>query len=157
MRKLELRPNSSGYTATPGNEIDSVQVDGGPSRSRRSFIGKPSTVNVGWMLDEQGFNYLTAFFRTATANGALPFLCDLLLDYANLEEYTCKFIPGSFKPVASTAAFTFNATAQFEVQPLQTNEEHDLDIIEYWEETYGRFDLAGRLSQVVNIILPETF
>lgn len=156
MRKLYLRPNSSGYTATLGNEIITAQVDGGPSRSRRDFVGKPSTVNVAWMLDEAGFDYLGAFFRTGTANGALPFLCDLLLDRAALVEYTCKFIPGTFKPVASTAAFTFNATAQFEVQPLAVDEDLDNAIMDTWEMSNGQgFDSLAVLAYIANVLMPE--
>lgn len=155
MRKLLLRPNSSGYAATAGNEIVSAQVAGGASRSRRDFIGAPSIINVAWMLDEGGFEYLGAFFRTATANGALPFLCDLLLDKPALAEYNCKFVPGSFKPIASTAAFTFNAAAQFEVQPLPIDEELDNNILDLWEQAGGgAFDLAGRIAHTANVVLP---
>jgi hypothetical protein len=154
MRKLLLRPNSAGYAVVLGNEIVSINVDGGPSRSRRDFLGKPSMVNVAWMLDQAGSEYLNAFFRTATANGSLPFLCDLLLDRSTLEEYTCKFVPGSFKPIGSTAAFTFNAIASFEVQPLPVNAELDTEIMDSWEMTRN-FDSLLALSNIANIYMPE--
>lgn len=155
MQKLMLRPNSSGYSVTSGNEIVSAQTAGGPSRSRRDFLGAPSVVNVAWMLDELGFEYLNAFFRGVTEKGALPFLCDLLLERAFLQEYTCKFVPGSFKPVSSTAAFTFNATAQFEVLPLPDNDYLDASIVAYFEYSGGSFTIANRLSHSVNVVAPE--
>lgn len=156
MRKLLLRPNSSGYTATAGNEIMSAATDGGASRSRRDFIGAPALINVAWMLDEDGFDYLGAFFRTGTANGSLPFLCDLLLDRPMLREHTCKFVPGSFKPIASTAAFTFNAAAQFEVLPLPVDEELDNNIMDLWEQSNGGvFDIAARIAYTANVVIPE--
>lgn len=155
MRKLLLKPNTSGYSVTIGNEIVSVQVSGGASRSRRDYVGLPSTVNVSWMLDEAGFDYLNAFFRTITQNGVLPFLCDLLLDRPALVEYTCKFIPNSFKPVASTTgASIFNATAQLEVLPKITDELLDLEIIETYE-AYNNFDPIAALALIVNITMPD--
>jgi hypothetical protein len=158
MRKLYLRPNSSGYTATAGNEVVSAATEGGASRSRRDYIGAPAMISVAWMLDESGFDYLNAFFRTITKSGSLPFLCDLLFDRPYLVEHTCKFIPGSFKPIASTAAFTFNAIANFEVLPQPVDEDEDLNIVAYWEATNGMpigFPLAGRIDHIANVVLPE--
>lgn len=158
MRKLLLRPNSQGYAATAGNEVVSAATDGGASRSRRDFIGAPAMINVAWMLDEAGFEYLNAFFRTITKSGSLPFLCDLLFDRPYLVEHTCKFVPGSFKPIASTAAFTFNAIATFEVLPQPVDEDADLNIVSYWEATNGApvtFPLADRVDRIANVVLPE--
>lgn len=156
MRKLLLRPNSSGYTATAGNEVVSAATEGGASRSRRDFIGAPSMINVAWMLDEDGFDYLNAFFRTGTKSGSLPFLCDLLLERAGLIEHTCKFVPGSFKPIASTAAFTFNAMATFEVLPSVTDEDLDNAIMDTWEMSGGEnFDNLALIAEVANVLMPQ--
>lgn len=156
MRKLLLRPNSSGYTAQVGNEVVSAATEGGASRTRRDYVGAPGLINVAWMLDEDGFDYLNAFFRTVVQAGSLPFLCDLLLDYAALKEYTCKFVPGSFKPIASTAAFTFNAAAQFEVLPIKPNEAFDLDIVYLFEQFGGHPSSFFNLLEIfANQTMPD--
>ncbi len=156
MRKLLLRPNSTGYAANAGDEILSIKVAGGASRSRRDFIGAPATVNVGWMLDEAGFDYLNAFYRTVTQSGALPFLCDLLLERPFLVEHTCKFIPNSFKPIGSTTGSSiFNSSAQFEVLPTITNEDLDMEIVETYEAYEGAFDPIAALAFIVNEVMPD--
>ena len=155
MRKLLLRPNSSSYTVEPGNEVVATDVAGGPSRSRRDFIGMPTKVNVAWWLDEDSFMYLNAFFNTVLQKGSLPFLMDLLIDKPYLTEHTCKFSPGSFKPVASTTAFTFTATCVLEVQPLPVNETFDLEVIDTYETTGGRYDGLSVIARIANIYMPD--
>lgn len=158
MNKLFLRPNSSGYAVSPQSEVVSTELDGGMSRSRRDKLGMPSLVNVAWMLDEQGFEYLNAFFFTVLKSGTLPFLCDLLLDHPALTEHTCKFVPGSFKPISNTSAFIFNATAQLEVKPNPRDEAADILLVAYYEASGGgSFDLAGALARLATVTIPANF
>lgn len=154
MDKLKLRPVSSGYNATPNADVVATQTGGGFSRSRRDTFGGVATINVSWTLDEAKFTYLCAFYFTALANGTLPFLCDLLFDEPRLVEYQCKFVPGTFKPVANVIAMIFTASAQLELKPKPRDTVFDLSYVAYFN-AYEGTNFAVRVSDIANEKLAE--
>jgi hypothetical protein len=156
MEKLMLTPIASGYAATPGNEVASVTLDGGASRSRRIQLGAHSIVNVSWVTGEDGYRYLTAFFNTITGKGALPFLMDLLLDNPSLTTHICKFVPNTFKPISSVTARRFTASAQLEVKPLAINTASDLELVRSYNLALGQIGEFSfeRISRIANVVLP---
>src|SRR5687768_16414160 len=97
MAKLYLCPLSSGYAAQQKSGVLSVELDGGASRYRRDILNCAFLVNVAWLCDEEEYDYLCAFQRTATLNGSLPFSIDLTLDESGPSEYEAYFVPDTFR------------------------------------------------------------
>ena len=81
---LVLDPDANGYSAKPGPTVIATKLDGGAPRSRADQYYATEQVTVRWTTDIAGYNYLRAFFRTATAYGALPFWVSLILDGADM-------------------------------------------------------------------------
>jgi hypothetical protein len=157
MRKLLLTPNQSGYVAEDGVEALSAALDGGPSRTRRDFVGAVARVNCTWNLPPTEYQYMKAFLRTATAQASTPFYIDLILDEPELLEYTAKFIPGTFR-LTGVRGLTTSVSAQLEVRPRPVDEVYDEAILDNFE-SYGGDDgqatIYQLLSDLVNISLPE--
>jgi hypothetical protein len=156
MRKLVLTPSEAGYSATPGSDVLSVQLSGGPSRTRLDFVGSVATVNVSWNIPVDAFNYLQAFYRTGAQQGGEPFLIDLILDGAALVEYEAKFIPESYQ-VVGVQGLTTMVTAQLEVKPAAVDAAYDEALMDAYE-AYG--DQVGTaldaLAYLVNVVAPAT-
>src|SRR5690242_15106844 len=94
--KIKCQPNSDGYAIKEGNEVISVELDGGGPRMRRDKIGAVAVANVKWDCHQARYDYLKAFHRTATAKGSLPFNIDLVLDNSVPTTYKVRFVPDSF-------------------------------------------------------------
>jgi hypothetical protein len=155
MNKLFITPIVSNYSVASPDNVISTTTAGGFSRSRLDIVGGIMIVNVSWMLDENAFNYLNAFYYTILANGTLPFLCNLVLDKAALSEYQCKFVAKSFKPISSLTAMRFTASAQFEVKPTVRDANRDNAIVGYFGASQTIFNLADRIAKIANVILPH--
>jgi hypothetical protein len=153
MRKLLVAPSKSGYAATPGNELLSVQLSGGPSWVRRDFIGAVAMIDATWNLPPEGANYLQAFYRTELQRGALPFLIDLILDDFDLAEYQARFVPGSFR-IGSVQGLKTSFSAQLEVKPRAADAVADESLMEVFEafDVEGGYAL-GLLEELVNVDL----
>jgi len=135
--KLLLVPDSSAYSVERGDEVLSVILDGGASKFRKDIIDAAFRVNVAWILDPEGYQYLNAFFRTATARGSLPFEIDLVLDTTEYQECVAHFIPGSFKLTAQKGLSYFvSATLEVEAPVNLTEEADDEEIIDDYEEAH---------------------
>lgn len=125
MAKLLFRPTRDGYSAQRGQEVLAVQLDGGASRFRRDILNAPFRVTTSWQCNPEQYNYLNAFYRTATEHGSSPFEIDLFLDNADYVEYTAKFIPASFK-LDSQSGLTYYVSAELEVEkPFDPDEATD--------------------------------
>jgi hypothetical protein len=158
MRKLLVVPEQAGYSVNFGNEVLSAELDGGPSRTRRGFIGAVASVPVAWSLPMGQAEYLLAFFRTATEVGSEPFLVDLIIDHAALSEYTAKFEPGSFK-IGSVKGLQTSFSARLQVKPNVPDTANDNLILDAYEafgedDPLGFFDL---LADFVNVQFPAAF
>lgn len=150
LEKLNLLPDQSGYAYSPENELVSIKLDGGLSRSRKDITGAASKVDVKWIFTLEEFQYFQAFFSFVTSRGALSFLLDLLLDRPETEEFTCKFVPNTL--VVTNEGLARMVSAQLEVLPKP-----DLVLDEIIVALYGRSDMLDPLEQLVNVdwVLPN--
>lgn len=152
--KLNLRPDSSGYSVKDGADVIFTELDGGAGRYTRDKWGATSSVDVSWTLNPLNHQYLRAFYNTVGKTGA-PFLCDLILDDPFPIEHVCRFVPGTMN-LGNQQGYTYVSSAQFEVEPILPDLELDNAIIElfaeYGDDTAGLINL---LEQLVNVNLPE--
>lgn len=154
LTKCNLAPEKQGYTHQDGNEVISVALDGGLSRTRKDKINAAMTVSVQWSCDKITYNYMRSFYRGVTESGALPFLIDLLIDDAcTLTEVEARFVPGTFR-LASHSGINYIITATLEIKsPVGSGN------IAYWLNEFNMNDYNAmfyedELNTVVNTILP---
>lgn len=114
--KLAIPPDTNAYTVKPGTTVVQTQLDGGAPRTRADFDGAAEIVTVQWTVGKDGFEYLRAFYRTATGKGALPFTADLQIEAGAADTYTCYFQQDSFQ-LASVSGLTYVITATLLVLP----------------------------------------
>jgi hypothetical protein len=135
MQTMAIPPDQNSYSISAGSD-DTVEValDGGASRRRADKDQATRTIAVQWSVDDVGYNYLQAFYRTATAKGSMPFLCGLVNDQA-IDNYTCWFVDKTFV-LSSTMGNTFVVTANLEVLPTAIDETQDQSVIDAYV-TYG--------------------
>jgi hypothetical protein len=124
MMKCMVSPSQAGYSAQPGNEAIAVQLDGGAPRVRADQLGGAYLITVQWTIGPEDFDYLMAFYRTGTKKASLPFTIDLLLDSAEITEYTAYIVPGSWK-FSGKQGLTYTIDAQLTVLPLPVDEVGD--------------------------------
>lgn len=154
MRKLLVTPSKSGYAVGVGNEARSVALDGGPSRTRRDFIGAVSLVDCSWNLPPDAFTYFQAFYRTATEMATEPFLIDLVLDEFSLLEYQSRFVPGSMR-ITGVSGMETSVAAQLETRPRPVNAVVDEGILMLYEAyEMGGALLLETLVHLVNVDMP---
>lgn len=119
MYTLGLLPDQSGFNVQAGDTNIAVKLDGGAPRVRADQQGAVSTVNCKWTLTAAQFDYMMAFYRTGTNNGASPFQISLCgIDASEYATYTAQFVPGTFKPVSQQEGLTYVVEAQLWVAPL---------------------------------------
>lgn len=147
--KLQIPPDQAAYVAVSGNEVLSVKLDGGASRYRSDIIGAWSSVTAQWTLNRMQYNYLSAFFRTKTKRGAIPFLCDLYLESSEIQEFTCYFVPSTFQLI-SQAGLTFTVGASLEVKPPVPDPDADNALVVLYEE-YG--DTGGNILALLSTLV----
>jgi len=156
LRKLLLAPDADGYGSTDGTEVIATSLAGGPSRFRRDFIGAPKVVNVQWTMNPSQYAYWRAFYATATMNGSLPFICDLVgNDGAGPAEHVCSFVPGSIG-LPSQRGLTYVQQAQIEAKPLATDAVADTERMDIYEESQGQPDQwLAELSRLATVTIPS--
>lgn len=153
--KLLLDLDASSYTSTFGNEILSVTVQNGPSRTRRDFVGAPTIVACQWVLMDIEYEYLMAFYRTSIVMGTLPFLLDMVIDYAPEAEFQCKFVAGSLV-LSAVQGDSYTVTAGLEVKPIPANADNDQSVIELFTEYgIGVEPFINELAYFTNVVMPE--
>lgn len=96
MAKLHFPPAATGYSAQPRSGVLAVELDGGSARYRTDVLHNPHRVRATWFCNQVQYDYLNAFHRTATTNGALPFDVRLRLDNEAAADYSAHFVPGTF-------------------------------------------------------------
>lgn len=97
MRHLILPPD--GFSLTGSRQASSVAAT---LNSPQGFYAPTQRmqawrVEVSWTCSLADFDYFMAFWRTATARGALPFTVDLPLESAELTTHVARFVPGSIR------------------------------------------------------------
>ena len=89
-------PNRQSFLAT-ANDTLSVRHQGGAGRYRVGTPGEPWRINAMWMVDEIGFQYLRAFYRTGLSNGSLPFVVKLRFPKKTVTKHKAFISPGSLR------------------------------------------------------------
>ncbi len=145
--KLLIPPDQASYSFEEFSPVLAAKLDGGASRTRLDVIGGDPSVNVQWTLSRENFQALVDFYRTSANLGADSFFLDLYLEAAELAEYECHFIPGSFK-LSSQTAHRFVVTATLEVKPSGRDQEYEQAIVMIFEE-YGSVKEADEAFQVL--------
>lgn len=125
---LEILPQAAGYSVAHGNTVVAVELDGGAPRYRSDKLGKTAKINVTWILAPAAYSYFMAFFRTAIANGALPFEIDLIIDSAAVATYTARFEPGSLR-LSSQEGLMYQVDATLDATPAAVNTSADETLI----------------------------
>ena len=154
LTKCNLAPEKQSYTHQDGNEIVSVNLDGGLSRTRRDKINSAMIVGVQWSCDKFTYNYMRSFYRGVTESGALPFLIDLLVDDAcALTEVEAKFVTGTFR-LASHSGANYIITANLEIKPPVGSGDIAYWLNEFNMDPYNAMFYEDELNTVVNSNLP---
>jgi hypothetical protein len=154
MLKLIIPPDNSSYNVTDGDSVVSVKLDGGASRYRSDKLGATSAVDVVWIVDKSGFEYLRAFYRGASISGALPFTIDLILDSADVTEHKSYFKQGTFKLVEQRG-LSYTVSASLEVEPLPVDVYNLTGIVILYNESGDGWRFSEDfLNTIVNDTLP---
>ena len=159
LKKFQIPPEQASYAVDDGESVIRTVLDGGKGKYRTDILNATSTVDVTWVFSAIEYEYFRAFFKgTAAAQGATPFLIDLILDEAQaLTEHTAYFIPNKTK-LTKVRGMSYTVKAQLEVEPKEYTEGY-FDFIVYMYETYGEnqqgmADMLAQLEQLVNVDLP---
>lgn len=139
--KMDLCPNQDGYSVQHGYGIIRQQLEGGASRFRKNKKNVPSIVNVSWLVEKDGYDYLKAFYEI-WQNQDEAFLLDLIIDDAELLEYSCNFTGGIV--LNSVLGYSYRVSAELEAKTKKRNPDQDEIII------LGVLDLVNPLEELVN-------
>ncbi|OTG85812.1 hypothetical protein B9T31_09455 [Acinetobacter sp. ANC 4558] len=153
MHKLLYCSTQSGYSAQLGDGVISQQLDGGAPRYRRALKGSYHTASVQWVVKDEGYQYLMAFYRVWARNPSRRFLAKLCIDSPVVEDYQCYF-SGSPR-LTSKEAGVYTVTAEFRVKPLNTDPNLDNLIVNAGSEGVDLNDLTNPLETLVNESLPK--
>lgn len=91
---LDLRPEQSGYSVNLQNSNIDLALEGGPSKKRGDVLFAPHTVTATWTLKTEEYSPFMGFFRTTLADGAIPFLLNLVTDIGLPTLHKCRTIGG---------------------------------------------------------------
>lgn len=144
MQTCKLIPDSAGYTAEQANNtVNSGPLAGGPSRSRVDIIGGSGKATASWTSGPAGYDYLMAFYRTATNFGADPFIINMILDSSAILPYTVKFT--SMPKLSGQKGHSYTTSCELEVYPQPVNNAADQTIIDNFNPNQDT-DGMGNLS-----------
>lgn len=154
LAKLTLRPDAQGYSVSDGQDVIAIELDGGAMRYSRDKWGSTSRVSATWTLLPDQYQYLRAFYNTTIAKGALPFLCDLILDDPSPVEHVCRIIPGTMN-LGSQQGFAYISSCTLEVEPVMVDIEYDTALVMLYDEYGdGAYMILNLLEKLVNVDLP---
>lgn len=97
LNKLVYCVQQSGYTVDFGTNVIVQELEGGPSRYRVDSKNNVHYINSTWVVGKKGYQYMMAFFNVWQRNPSQPFLANLIIDDAELDEYECFFRNGGFR------------------------------------------------------------
>lgn len=150
--KLNIEVAEDGFRASDGDAVMRSNVGQGPSRSRRDFVGASGQGSITLQCDESEYDYWRAFYNTTIAEGALPFLLDLVFDDSTLRTYEVKMTgPPSegVKGLLQTVAFSV------EIKKPQRDAAYDAALVLLWGEYGdGTAALLAALDLLANDALP---
>lgn len=151
---LNLCPTESRYSATRNTSgYLRVELDGGMGRYRKDILDPGTTVTCRWIVGQEHYNYLWAFYRVY-CHKMIPFHIDLILEEWGKVRVLANIIPDSFR-LDGKQGQTYTVTAQLEVQAQQYNVQDDEDYIFILNELGLDFrKWLERLWHTVNIDYP---
>lgn len=153
LNRMMYCTTQSGYSAQIGDGVITQQLDGGAPRFRRALKGTVHSAAVQWVVQSAGYQYLMAFYRVWARNPSQPFLCQLCIDDAPVQDYECYF-SGSPK-LAGKEGSVFTVTATLIVKPLQTEDALDDLLVAVGNQNQDLSVLMNPLEKLVNTNLPN--
>lgn len=153
--KFRYSPESASYAVQDPTEVIAVKLDGGAARYRRDKLNSSSDVTVRWLFSREEYRYFRAFYRSLLGRGSDPFLIDLIIDYAELAEYTAHFVPGSVH-LSEQMGFSYVVTAQLEATSLLVDDDLETYYVYMLNEFGDSWQLyEDILNTTVNTDLPD--
>ena len=153
LNRMMYCSTQEGYSANIGDGVMSQILDGGADRYRRSLKGVVHTVSSRWVVNEAGYQYLMAFYRVWARNPSQPFIAQLCVDNAPVEDYEC-FFSGS-PTLSSKEAKVYTVTATLKVKPLSIDPNMDDIIVSAGNSGSDLAKLFNPLEKLVNEDLPD--
>jgi hypothetical protein len=95
--KLSLKPEQDGYSAAHATPFIVVKLAGGRSRVRADVVNPTSLVSVSFKMDKGDYDQFMDDFRNQIAEGSIPFLMDLALDFPLATQYKVQMMPDTLK------------------------------------------------------------
>lgn len=132
MKKLQLLPDSSSYNVKFGDGNISTKLNGGASRVRKDSVDNVHSINVGFNLNKEQYQYIMAFYRHITKRGALPFLMDLITDEGNPQTHKVQIVPNTFQ-LTEQSGHKYTISFTIEAEPLTEHAESDNQLIANYE------------------------
>ena len=132
MKKLQLLPDSSSYNVKFGEGNISTRLNGGASRVRKDTVDNVHSINVGFNLSKEQYQYIMAFYRHITKRGALPFLMDLITDEGSPQTHKVQIVPNTFR-LSEQAGHRYGISFTVEAEPLNEHAESDTQLIANYE------------------------
>lgn len=156
IQKLIIPPDQNGYSVMDGNEVLSVQLDGGASKFRQDILNSVSKVSVQWTLDATQFNYIRSFYKYTLISGSLPFLLDLYIDNPfELTEHVCHITPGTFS-LKSQMGQSFVVGCTIEAEPIADQNLIDAGLLYgLFGEQYVAYN--DTFDNLMNVEIPGDF
>lgn len=153
LNRMKYCVTQSGYSVQIGDGVQSQELDGGAPRYRRTLKGTVHTANIQWVVQGGGYQYLMAFYRVWARNPSQPFLCQLCIDNATVEDYECFF--ASSPKLSGKEANVYTIAATLRVKPLTTSDAMDDMIVALANEDTSLYDIKNPLDELVNQKLPD--
>jgi hypothetical protein len=136
--RLLVRPEAGSYQLSFPETNIRVKLDGGRSRVRRDVLNGAREVEMTWILDPDGYDYLLAFYRKETREGSLPFTMMLIVEEASTEvECVCQLTSPLKLSAQSGLAYTVSATVEVEAPFNEDQDEDDDAIIDAYNTAQG--------------------
>lgn len=128
MEKMKYSPESQSYSETYGSTVVSGKLDGGETELRKELENAPRNVSVTWRLDSDGYDYMSAFFRTGVEYGCKSFLIDLWIGYCELKEYEARIVENTWR-LTGQSGDEFILSATLSVIPSNQDDDFDNDVL----------------------------
>jgi hypothetical protein len=153
--QLVLEPNARAFSSNPGETMLQAKYGPGASGLRVDDLRAAALVGLEWNVGPADFAYLQAFYFTALAEGALPFLLWAVHDSSAVRQYRARLIPGSFG-LEAVAGITYTVKAAAEIVPMP-NALVDLWTVELFDPAAGTdgSELFDALEELVNVTWPQ--
>lgn len=155
--KLNIDIPQDGYSLRePEGMVLRAKTSAGSSRQRLDQPSAPLEADVQLFLSPDAYQYWRVFWRAAIGFGSLPFLLDLVIENAGVEECEVKIVPGSYSTGIRGDAHVVTLSLEIK-RPPAGDPELDDSILFLWG-TYGEFgpSVLERLAQLVNVDFPQS-